>query len=172
MKLKFIALIAAAVVSLSSCSTRAPAAETAEKVSQTSVSVTQAPALPTELPLPTPIPTPTDAPRYTLSLDDIPAYTGAAYIALNNNVPGFMQAELTTEPFETYSPLDRLGRCGMAYANICKEIMPTEERGKIGMIKPSGWHTKRYDFIDGMYLYNRCHLIGYQLAGKMQTSKI
>ena len=166
MKFKFITLIVAAAVSLASCSAQAPAAETPENVTQSSVAVTQAPTLETQQPSPTPTTAPTEAPLYTLSLDDIPAYTGAAYIALNNNVPGFTQSEMTTEPFETYSPLDRLGRCGVAYANVCKDIMPTEERGKIGQVKPSGWHTKRYDFIDGMYLYNRCHLIGYQLAGE------
>ena len=166
MKLKFVTLIMATVFSLSSCSTQTPALETPEKVTQSPVAVTQAPASDTILPSLTPTPAPTEAPIYTLSLDDIPAYTGAAYIALNNNVPAFTQSEMTTEPFETYSPLDHLGRCGVAYANICKEIMPTEERGKIGQVKPSGWHTIRYDFIDGMYLYNRCHLIGYQLAGE------
>lgn len=74
---------------------------------------------------------------------------------------------MTTTAFENYSDLDSLGRCGVAYANICRDIMPTEERGKIGMIKPSGWHTVKYDVIKDRYLYNRCHLIGYQLAGRM-----
>ena len=73
---------------------------------------------------------------------------------------------MITTAFENYSDLDSLGRCGVAYANICKDIMPTEERGKIGMIKPSGWHTVKYDFVDGKYLYNRSHLIGFQLAGE------
>ena len=73
---------------------------------------------------------------------------------------------MTTEPFETYSELDRLGRCGTAYANICLEIMPTDFRGEIGQVKPSGWQTVKYDCVDGGYLYNRCHLIGYQLAGE------
>lgn len=68
--------------------------------------------------------------------------------------------------FETYSPLDELGRCGVAYANVGKDIMPETERGSIGQIKPSGWHTVKYDCVDGKYLYNRCHLIGYQLSGE------
>ena len=78
---------------------------------------------------------------------------------------------MTTTAFENYSDLDSLGRCGVAYANICRDIMPTEERGKIGMIKPSGWHTVKYDVIKDRYLYNRCHLIGYQLAGENANPK-
>ena len=101
------------------------------------------------------------------SLSDIPEYSGEAYSEVNGSTPYFTSDDLTTEAFEIYSPLDDLGRCGVAYANICPEIMPTEERGEIGMIKPSGWHTVRYDdLVDGNYLYNRCHLIGYQLAGE------
>lgn len=97
--------------------------------------------------------------------------TEEAYTTVNGNVPYFTEEELTTEAFENYSELDNLGRCGVAYANICKELMPTEERGEIGMIKPSGWHTVKYDIVDGKYLYNRCHLIGYQLAGENANEK-
>ena len=93
-----------------------------------------------------------------VSLDAIPAYDGKAYVAVNNNEPFFTDSDMTTTAFENYSDLDSLGRCGVAYANICKDIMPTEERGKIGMIKPSGWHTVKYDVIKDRYLYNRCHL--------------
>jgi DNA-entry nuclease len=100
------------------------------------------------------------------TLDEIPKFSGEAYVVLNDNQPDFTDEEKTTEAFETYSELDSLGRCGVAYANICEEIMPTEERGAIGQVKPSGWHTVKYDFVDGKYLYNRCHLIGYQLAGE------
>lgn len=100
-------------------------------------------------------------------VDSVPEYEGDAYVTLNQNEPEFEQADMTTEAFEEYSELDDLGRCGEAYANICQEIMPTEERGTIGMVKPAGWHTVKYnDLIDGNYLYNRCHLIGYQLAGE------
>lgn len=106
-----------------------------------------------------------------VSLDAIPAYDGKAYVAVNNNEPFFTDSDMTTTAFENYSDLDSLGRCGVAYANICKEIMPTEERGKIGMIKPSGWHTVKYDVIKDRYLYNRCHLIGYQLAGENANPK-
>jgi DNA-entry nuclease len=108
----------------------------------------------------------------TYTVDNIPAYSGEAYVTLSDNIPGFSDDELTTEAFEAYSELDRLGRCGVAYANICTELMPTEERGSIGQVKPSGWHTVRYDgLVDGNYLYNRCHLIGYQLAGENANEK-
>jgi DNA-entry nuclease len=106
-----------------------------------------------------------------VSLDAIPAYDGKAYVAVNNNEPFFTDSDMITTAFENYSDLDSLGRCGVAYANICKDIMPTEERGKIGMIKPSGWHTVKYDVIKDRYLYNRCHLIGYQLAGENANPK-
>lgn len=102
----------------------------------------------------------------TLSVGEIPAYSGEAAIEVNQNVPGFTEEDYTTESFEQYSPLDELGRCHAAYACVGEEIMPTEERGAIGMVKPSGWHTVKYDFVDGKYLYNRCHLIAYMLSGE------
>ena len=107
------------------------------------------------------------------SLDAIPAYEGYAFVEINNNQPFFTDADKQrTDAFENYSELDSLGRCGVAYANICKELQPTEPRGKIGMVKPSGWHTVKYnDIIDGNYLYNRCHLIGFQLAGENANPK-
>lgn len=102
-----------------------------------------------------------------ISLSNIPAYNGAAYVAINNNVPYFTDADYTTSAYENYSPLDGLGRCGVAMACVGQEIMPTEDRGSIGQVKPSGWHTVRYNgIVDGNYLYNRCHLIGYQLTGE------
>lgn len=102
----------------------------------------------------------------------MPAYSGKAYTSVNGNVPYFSAAELTTLSFETYSDLDSLGRCGVTYACIGKDLMPTEERGSIGMVKPTGWHTVRYDdLVDGKYLYNRCHLIGYQLTGENANTK-
>ena len=105
-------------------------------------------------------------------LSQIPNYTGNPYTIVNDNAPEFDESDFTTEAFETYSDLDNLGRCGVAYANICKELMPTEKRGKIGMIKPSGWHTVKYpEIIKDRYLYNRCHLIGFQLAGENANEK-
>ncbi len=95
------------------------------------------------------------------------------YATLNDNYPEFTDEEMKiTDTFEYYSNLDSLGRCGVAFANICTDIMPTEPRGEIGHIKPSGWHTVKYnDIIDGNYLYNRCHLIGFQLAGENDNEK-
>lgn len=107
-----------------------------------------------------------------LSLGDIPAFDGSTPgIIINGNEPAFPESDYTKESFESYSELDSLGRCGSAYANIGRDIMPTEKRGKIGMIKPSGWQTKKYDSVDGKYLYNRCHLIGYQLSGENANEK-
>lgn len=100
------------------------------------------------------------------TLDDIPAFSGEPYVVVNDNQPDFAEEELTTNSFEQYSPLDSLGRCGTAYANIGIDLMPTEERGEIGQVKPSGWQTVKYDIVDGKYLYNRCHLIGFQLTGE------
>lgn len=94
-----------------------------------------------------------------------------AYSILNGNVPSFEESEITTESFETYSELDKYGRCGVALACIGKDIMPTEERESIGQVKPSGWRISKYDFVDGKYLYNRCHLIGFQLTGENANEK-
>ena len=105
-------------------------------------------------------------------LSIIPEFYEDAYIVINNNTPYFTSEEKECKSaFEIYSDLDELGRCGVAYANICTEIMPTEERGAIGQIKPSGWQLVKYDIVDGKYLYNRCHLIGYQLAGENANEK-
>ncbi|MCI8422780.1 MAG: DNA/RNA non-specific endonuclease [Lawsonibacter sp.] len=103
-----------------------------------------------------------------LSLDSIPAFQdGTPWVEINGNVPSFSEEEKkNTDGFETYAELDALGRCGTAYANVCRELMPTEERGSIGSVKPSGWQSVKYDNVDGKYLYNRCHLIGFQLTGE------
>ncbi len=102
----------------------------------------------------------------TFDLSTVPEFSGKEYAIINSNVPFFTESEYTTEPFETYSPLDSQGRCGVAYANICKELMPTSKRGDIYMIRPSGWQHVEYDFIDGYSLYNRSHLIAHSLAGE------
>ena len=101
-----------------------------------------------------------------IDLSSVPEYSGQAYAELNGNVPYFTREELTTGSFEEYSPLDDLGRCGAAYACVGTDLMPTEPRGSIGQVKPSGWKTAKYDFVDGKYLYSRCHLIGFQLTGE------
>ena len=109
----------------------------------------------------------------TITLDNVPEYSGTPYVYINDNFPYFTEEDKeNVEAFETYSELDYLGRCGVSYANVCQEIMPTEERQGIGQVKPSGWHTVKYnEIIDGNYLYNRCHLIGYQLAGENDNYK-
>lgn len=106
-----------------------------------------------------------------VSPEEIPPFSGTPYVEVNGNIPCFEETEHTTDSFETYSELDTLGRCGAAYANVGKDLMPTEERGAIGSVKPSGWHTVKYDCVDGNYLYNRCHLIGYQLTGENANEK-
>lgn len=105
------------------------------------------------------------------TLEEIPEYNGNDYIIINNNIPNFNEEDYNKKAFETYSNLDYLGRAQIAYANIGIELMPTEKRGSIGMIKPSGWHTVKYDIVNGKYLYNRCHLIGYQLTGENANEK-
>lgn len=105
------------------------------------------------------------------SLDDLPAYSGEPYVTVNDNEPFFTQEDMTTNSYETYSDLDTLDRCGVAWANVGVDLMPTEERGSIGQVKPSGWQTVKYDIVDGKYLYNRCHLIGFQLTGENANEK-
>ncbi len=102
----------------------------------------------------------------TWSLDDIPEYTGDAYVALNGNQPEFSEGDITTSSFEFYSPLDALGRCGSCIASVGIDLMPTEDRGSISSVHPTGWVQNQYDFVDGKSLYNRCHLIGFQLTGE------
>ena len=104
-------------------------------------------------------------------LSEIPEYTDKSYVVINNNEPNFDENDLTTKSFEKYSELDALNRCGVALANISIDLMPTERRGNIGQVKPTGWHTVKYDIVNGKNLYNRCHLIGYQLTGENANSK-
>lgn len=99
------------------------------------------------------------------------AYDGKPYVVINDNDPDFTDADMTTTSFESYGELDGLGRCTTAFANIGKDLMPAEKRGPIGEVKPTGWQTAKYDNVDGKYLYNRCHLIGYQLTGENANAK-
>lgn len=110
-------------------------------------------------------------PEDSFSLDAVPAFSGEQYVVIDDNQPHF--DETRTESFESYSELDALGRCGTAYANIGSDLMPTEERESISNVKPSGWVNREYDadLVDGRYLYNRCHLIGYQLTGENANEK-
>ena len=98
-------------------------------------------------------------------------YQGEPYVVINDNNPDFTEADMTTVSFESYGELDVLGRCTTAFANIGKDLMPAEKRGSIGEVKPTGWQTAKYDNVDGKYLYNRCHLIGYQLTGENANAK-
>ncbi len=107
----------------------------------------------------------------TIALSELPEYSGEPYIEINGNEPDFTKEEWTEESFEQYAELDSLGRCGTAYASVGTDLMPTEKRGSIGQVKPTGWQTVKYDIVDGKYLYNRCHLIGYQLSGENANEK-
>ena len=109
----------------------------------------------------------------SFDIKDVPKYSGKASVKVNGNKPYFTAKEKkNTNAFESYHKLDKRGRCGVAYANICPELMPTEERGAIGSVKPTGWHTVKYNgVVDGNYLYNRCHLIAYCLAAENANKK-
>jgi DNA-entry nuclease len=115
--------------------------------------------------------------RKVISLDEIPDYKRDAYVEINGGDPFFTEKEITDEAYEKYAPLDPLGRCGVAVACIGTEIMPTEERGEIASITPTGWeygglsNNNQYDFVENKYIYNRCHLIGYQLAGENDNER-
>lgn len=112
------------------------------------------------------------APVKSVSLDEIPEYEGQPYVIIDDNIPEFSEEDMVTRGFEEYSSLDFLGRCGAAYANVGQDTMPTEKRGDISNVYPSGWKNEEYEFItDGGYVYNRCHLIGYQLAGENDNEK-
>ena len=118
------------------------------------------------------LPTEQDTPSApSVTLDSIPAFDGSTpYVIINDNVP-FFENEDTSKSYEIYSPLDSHGRCGVALSCIGIDLMPNEDRGSIGQVKPSGWHTVKYDIVDGKYLYNRCHLIGFQLTAENANEK-
>lgn len=148
---------------------KGPVPETNTPAVVTDIPVTRT-VCPTEPPVSTPSPTPTKEAKPTLAdrMDGIPDYSGQFVISIP--AYGF---EKTTEPFARYSEQDALGRCGMAEALLGQELMPTVPRGEIGMIKPSGWHTVRYDdLIEDKFLYNRCHILGYQLTGNNSVENL
>lgn len=120
----------------------------------------------TPAPEATATPEPEQAVAAEFDINSVPTYSEAPYVTVNDNIPYFTDEDMTTEVFESYSPLDEYGRCGIAYANICAELMPTEDRESISDVTPSGWDNNPYDFVDGGYVYNRCHLVGFQLAGE------
>ena len=130
----------------------APACSVLEQVTQTASSSVSAP------------PVSTVEGGYTIYT--VPDFTDKPYVEINKNIPYFTSADYTTKAFEEYSPLDSLGRCGVTYACVCKETMPTEKRGNISQVKPTGWQSISYDFVNGKSLYNRCHVIGFQLTAE------
>lgn len=158
-----IALLLSFILFLSGCGTSEPQQQLNQQITQDELAVT------TESPVDVQVDEESKEQPESASIFDlnsIPSYNGNPYVVINDNNPYFTESDYTTKSFERYSPLDSLGRCGVAYANIGKDIMPTGERGSIGMVKPSGWHSIRYENVDGKYLYNRCHLIGYQLSAE------
>lgn len=163
------------LTALTACgSDAAPTTETPPTERITEAAAITEEALQTEAP--TTEPPTTEAPEPVISLPetneavfslgDIPEFSDTPYVELNGNYPFFVASDCTTDSFETYSALDSLERCGTAFACLGTDLMPTEERGSIGNVKPSGWQLDKYDFVDGKYLFNRCHLIGFQLAGE------
>ena len=150
MKLKITALILAAALLLCSCKKADISQLTSPGQSEAGITVNKA---------------------VGLEAEDIPDYSGKPYIVINNNAPDFKQSELKAKPYEHYAELDRYGRCRESVACIGKELMPKDERETISEVKPTGWHSIRFSFIDGESLYNRCHLIGFQLTGENANEK-
>ena len=148
-RLSLLALLLAAMLLLAGCNIPLPEDTTAPVTTE-------------------PVTTAPQGPSSAATLDDIPEFSGYPYVILNNNAPDFTAAEIeaAASSYEYFSALDTLGRCGVVHASVGQDIMPTEERGSIGMVKPSGWQTAKYDIVNGKYLYNRCHLIGFQLTGE------
>ena len=108
---------------------------------------------------------------YSYTVNEIPSYSGENYVIIDNNTPTFDEEYKTSTSFEIYNELDSLGRCTGAFANVSLDTMPDGERGSIGSVKPTGWQTVKYDNIEGKYLYNRCHLIGWQLTNENANKK-
>lgn len=153
-------LLLVVMLCFSGCSETTPDTNnTLSNSTQTTTASTDEPSLQEDIPS-------TSEAASAIDLSNIPAFSGEPYVAINDNIPDFTDADLTSSSFEKYSSLDSLGRCGIAYACIGTDLMPTEDRGSIGQVKPSGWHTVKYDCVDGKYLYNRCHLISYQLTAE------
>ncbi len=181
---------AALLISLTGCcvcippTTTEPPSMSSIVAKETTTTITSATAIPTTMLSTTTATTsmttqaPTVTTQTTAAPDNtpqtvitIPDYDEAAYTAINDNQPFFTEDEIVSESYELYSPLDSLGRCGVAMACIGKDIMPTEDRESISSVTPSGWHNESYDFVDGNYVYNRCHLLGFQLTGENANEK-
>lgn len=162
------------VLMFSGCASTSVEETTTEMSSDTTISTTVAEITSAETTTSTKTTTTTTTQAETstkFSLDDIPAYSGNPVVEVNGNKPYFTKSELKTKSYEYYGKLDSLGRCTTCVACIGRDLQPTEKRGEIGMIKPTGWHTVKYDNVNGKYLYNRCHLIGYQLTAENANPK-
>lgn len=158
-KYRLLALILGALLTLTACSI--------EIVEEEPVSAEPVAAVVSEAEVSEPAEAPqTAADSGVITLDNIPEYAGEPYVEINGNVPEFSEDQFTTESYEFYTELDQIGRCGACYANIGQDLMPTEDRGSISSVHPSGWVQAQYDFVEGKSLYNRCHLIGFQLTGE------
>jgi len=186
MKYKLLTIILSVCLSLSSCtfynqetstSLQDESILTSDTVSETSTSTIQtttsiaetSSTIPTTTALitePTQTETAEVVPESSFSIMEILPFDGMPYCTVNDNIPYFTSDEIKNHSYEYYSELDSLERCGVCIACVSLDMMPTTEREGIGMIKPSGWHLDKYDFVDGKYLFNRCHLIGYQLTGE------
>ena len=165
MKSKIVALISALLLLIMTLCVRYCSPREAELAGEIILAVLEVMEEYSEEELPDPeIPTAPEQER--IEEPKIPVFTGEPFVEINGNVPFFGEADMTTEAYESYSPLDDLGRCGAAMACVGVELMPTMPRGEIGHIKPTGWHSVRYDIVEGGSLYNRCHLLGFQLTGE------
>ena len=165
MKSKIVALISALLLLIMTLCVRYCSPKEAELAGEIILAVLEVMEEYSEEELPDPeIPTAPEQER--VEEPKIPVFTGEPFVTINGNMPFFGEADMTTEAYESYSPLDDLGRCGAAMACVGVELMPTGPRGEIGHIKPTGWHSVRYDIVEGGSLYNRCHLLGFQLTGE------
>ncbi len=153
MKKMLMAVTMAAMLTLTACEGMTDPADVAAKSSEETATETEAQAA-------------SDQAQEYATVSDVPEYSGEPYVEVNNNQPDFTEEELTTVSYEEYSELDELGRCGTAQACVGEDLMPTEERESISDVTPTGWENEEYDIVEGGYLYNRCHLIGYQLSGE------
>ena len=161
--LSFLALLAATLIALTSCASIGGGADNVSSDQQSQIAPQTTQSAPPIISDDAEIPALSG--RYAV-LSEIPGYSDSPFYAINGNVPSFSASQYTDRSYEYYSELDGLGRCGIAVACIGTDIMPTEDRGDIGSVKPSGWQSVKYDVVDGKYLYNRCHLIGFQLSGE------
>lgn len=151
-------------LSLAGCTTEGPSAQ--QSASAHTAAASSAVSQGSEESVITEAANPLSSQVAAIDWDSLPSYDGRPSVEVNGGVPSFTDEDRARGPFKEFSSLDALGRCGAAFMLVTPETLAWEERGSIGMIKPSGWQTIRYDWVDGGYLFNRCHLLGYQLSGE------